>query len=77
MKDEGELNAAKRLITDVTRTYPYFFDVVVYDALACNSQWINQCLDLELDIVVRAKKNKNNSLKEIKNYVNKLDPIEI
>ncbi len=74
-KDEGELNAAKRLITDVSKTYYNLFDVVVYDALACNSKWINHCLDLGLDIVVRAKKNK--SVKSIKWQTNKCDPVEI
>jgi hypothetical protein len=54
-KDEGELTAAKRLITDISSSYPKFIDVVVYDALACNSQWINHCLGMGLDVVVRAK----------------------
>ena len=72
-KDEGELNAAKRLLTDATRTYADFFDVVVYDALACNSQWINHCLGLDLDIVVRAKKNK--CVKKVKRKANKHGPV--
>ena len=72
-KDEGELNAAKRLITDVTKTYADLFDVVVYDALACNSQWINHCLGLNLGIVVRAKKNK--CVKKVKRKANKLGPV--
>ncbi len=76
-KDEGEINAAKRLITGVTRTYSNLFDVVVYDALACNSQWINHCLDLDLDVVVRAKKNKNTSLKKVKRCANKRGPIAV
>ncbi len=74
-KDEGELNAAKRLLTDISKPYSNLFDVVVYDALACNSKWINHCLDLGLDIVVRAKKNK--SVKSIKCQTNKCDPVEI
>ncbi|MDW7658572.1 MAG: hypothetical protein SCM11_15500 [Bacillota bacterium] len=40
-KEEDELTAAKRLITDITDSYPKLIDVVVYDALACNSQWIH------------------------------------
>ena len=72
-KDEGELNAAKRLITDVTRTYADLFDVVVYDALACNSQWFNHCLNLGLDIVVQAKKNK--CVKKVKRLANKHGPV--
>jgi len=76
-KDEGELNVAKRLITDVSRTYGNLFDVLVYDALACNSKWINHCLKLGADVVVRVKKNNNNSIRAIKKKINKQDPIEI
>ena len=76
-KDEGEMTAAKRLIADVSRAHPKVIDVVVYDALACNSQWINHCLSLGLDVVVRAKKNNNNSLKAIKKIVHKLDPVVV
>ena len=46
VKDEGEQNVAKRPISDVAITYPNLIDVVVYDALACNSQRINHCLNL-------------------------------
>jgi len=42
-KDEGELNVAKRLITSVMKSHNKLIDVVVYDALACNSMWINHC----------------------------------
>ena len=39
-KNEGELIASKHLISDVTRTFRNFIDVVVYDSLGCNSIWI-------------------------------------
>ena len=42
-KDEGELNVAKRLISSVLKSHEKLIDVVVYDALACNSIWINHC----------------------------------
>ena len=77
IKDEGELVASKQLISDVTGSFKNFVDIVVYDALACNSIWINHCLDLGVDVVVREKKNKNNSLKEVKAKTNKQDPTEI
>ena len=76
-KDEGELIAEKRLIADIRSSYPKLIDVVVYDALACNSKWINHCLDSKDDCVVRAKKNNNNSIKTIKKKVNKLDPVAV
>jgi len=76
-KDEGELNVAKRLISDVSTTYENLFDVVVYDALACNSVWINYCLALKIDVIVRAKDNNINSLKQVKKSTNKKEPVEI
>ncbi|OOM72225.1 hypothetical protein [Clostridium sp. BL-8] len=40
-KGEGEQNVAKRLLTDVVSVHKSLIEVVVYDALACNSVWIN------------------------------------
>jgi hypothetical protein len=51
--------------------------VVVYDALACNSQWINHCINLGVDVIVQAKNNKNNSIRKIRKRVNKLDPVDV
>ncbi len=76
-KDEGELNVAKRLISDVSENYKKFVDIVVYDALACNSIWINHCQNLGVDVIVRAKENNIKSLKQVKKKTNKQDPIEI
>ncbi len=61
--------------TDVTKTYADLFDVVVYDALACNSLWFNHCLNLGLDFVVRAKKNK--CVKKVKRLANKHGPVAV
>ena len=69
--------ASKNLISDVSRTYKNFIDVVVYDALACNSIWISNCIELGIDAIVRVKKNKNNSIKQVKREVNKQDTNEI
>jgi hypothetical protein len=76
-KNEGELNVAKRLMSSVVKSHKSFIDVVVYDALACNSIWINHCKDLGIDAIVRAKNNNNKSLRKVKKKVNKLDPIEV
>ncbi len=74
-KDEGELISSKQLISDISISFKNFVDVVVYDALACNSVWLNHCLDLGIDVVVRVKKNKNNCIKEVKAKTNKQDPV--
>jgi hypothetical protein len=76
-KDEGEINVSKRLISDVFTTYKNLIDVVVYDALACNSVWINHCIELKVDVIVRAKNNKNSSIREVKRKTNKQEPGEV
>jgi hypothetical protein len=76
-KNEGELTAAKRLIERVSNDHKGFVDVIVYDAIACNSEWINTCIDAKIDTVVRVKKNNINSIEEVKYRVNKLAPAEI
>ena len=44
---EGEQNVAKRLLTDVVSVHKKLIDVVVYDALACNSVWMCDTLQYE------------------------------
>ena len=76
-KDEGELSVGKRLISDVVKSHRRLLDVVVYDALACNSIWINHCKTLGIDAIVRAKNNNNNSLRLAKKKVNKTEAVEV
>ena len=76
-KDEGELSVAKRLISSVVKSHKKLIDVVVYDALACNSIWINQCKDLGVITIIRAKNNNNNSLRLAKKTVNKTEAVEV
>lgn len=51
-------------------------DIVVYDALVCNSVWINHCISHDVEVVVRAKNNKNNKVRQVKKKVNKQEPIK-
>jgi len=74
-KDEGELTASKRLISKVSKRLKRKVDVVVYDALACNSVWINHLINLKIDVVVRVKKNNNRSLKDAKQSLSKSEPV--
>lgn len=70
-KDEGELTVAKRLLTKVIKEYKHTIDVVVYDALACNSVWINHCIESKVIPVIQVKDNNIISIKEVKTRVNK------
>ena len=76
-KDEGEQNVAKRLLTDVVSVHKKLINVVVYDALACNSVWINHCVKHDVEVIVRAKNNNNNSIREVKKRVNKSETVEV
>jgi len=76
-KDEGELNVAKRLISSVVKSHKKLIDVVVYDALACNSIWINHCKNFGIDVIVRAKNNNNNSLRLAKRETNKSEVVQV
>lgn len=76
-KDEGELNASKRLLKRVAGSHKGLVDIVVYDALACNSIWINHCRNLGVDLIVRVKENNVSSVKQVKKKTNKQEPAEV
>jgi len=75
-KGEGEQSAAKRLLTDVVSVHKRLIEVGVYDALACNSVWINHCIEHGVDVIVRTN-NNNNRIKEVKKKVNKSEKAEV
>jgi len=75
-KDEGELNVAKRLLSRVVDTHKNLVDIVTYDALACNSKFVNHCIELGVDAIIRVKQNNNNSIKKVKKKVNKKEKVE-
>lgn len=76
-KDEGELTVAKRLIKRALENHKKLIDVVVYDAIACNSEWIKTCIEAGVETVVRVKNNNIESVREIRKKVNKLDEVEV
>ena len=76
-KDEGEQSVAKRLLTDVVSVHKKLIGVVVYDALDCNSVWINNCIEHGVDAIVRTKNNNNNGIREVKKRVNKSERVEV
>lgn len=77
LKNKGELTAAKRLIKRVYKEHKNFVDVIVYDALACNPEWINICIKLGIDTVVGVKQNNVNAVKKTKYKANKSQPVAI
>jgi hypothetical protein len=63
-KDEGELTGAKRLLKNLHKKHHHFADVIVYDALACNSPWINAAKSCGIDAVVRVKNERLDIVKD-------------
>ena len=62
-QDEGELTAAYRLLRRVKQTYPWI-DVVVGDGLYANGPFLTLAEELGLGVVVIARKNGDEPLKE-------------
>ena len=67
---EGELITAKRLLNRAISTHKGLVDVVTYDALACNSVFLNECLNLNIDAVIRVKDNYNLAIRNVKRETN-------
>lgn len=65
------------MISRVSKHFKGKIDVIVYDALACNSIWTNHLINLKIDTVVRVKKNNNRSLRDAKRMLNKSEPVEV
>lgn len=64
------------MIKRLSETHKSFIDIIVYDAIGCNSEWINACINSGINAVVRVKGNHINSIKEVKRIVNKSEPAE-
>ena len=71
---EGELISAKRLLNRAVSTHKGLIDVVTYDALACNSIFLNECIALNIDAVIRVKDNYNLSIRKVKTLTNTKQP---
>ncbi len=71
---EGELIAAKRLLNKAVSAHKGFVDVITYDAFACNSIFLNECLNLNIDAVIRVKDNYNLAIRKVKKETNTKHP---
>ena len=67
----GELVSSQKLLNRVVSAHSGLIDVVAYDALACNSPFINHCINLNIDAVIRIKKSHIKSIKKVKKQTNK------
>jgi len=66
----GELITARKLLNRVVSSHNGLIDVVAYDALACNSPFINECRNLNIEAVIRVKKSHVLSINKVKKETN-------
>jgi len=50
----------------VVSAHDGLIDVVAYDALACNAPFINECINQDIDAVIRVKKSHILSIKKLR-----------
>lgn len=74
MLGEGERAAAQRLLERVLRDYPRAFDVVVADALYCCAPFINFVIDCGKDVVVVAKDDRYEIVKDAESFLQNKSP---
>ena len=66
----GELITSRKLLNRVVSSHNGLIDVVAYDALACNSPFINECRNLNIEAVIRVKKSHMLTIKKVKKETN-------
>jgi len=71
-KDEGELTGGKRLIKRLKEEHGHFADVIVADALYCNSKWIEEVTGIGMDAVIRVKDARLKITKKAKKLFEKV-----
>lgn len=71
---EGEREAAQRLLKRILADYPRAFDVVVADALYCCAPFINSVVDSGKDIVVVAKDDRFDIVKDAERFFQNKPP---
>ena len=71
---EGEREAAQRLLERVLKDYPRAFDVVVADALYCCAPFINFVNDYGKDIIVVAKDERMDIVKDAESFLRDKSP---
>jgi hypothetical protein len=62
-KDEGEMTGVKRLLKKLNKKHYHFADVIVADALYMNAPFINLVKSIGMDVVIRAKDQRLNIVK--------------
>ena len=67
---EGELITARKLANRAVLAHNGLIDFVAYDALACNSPFVNECIKLNIEAVIKVKKSNMLSIKKVKKETN-------
>ena len=72
---QSEIVTSRNLLNRVISEHHGLIDVLAYDALALNAPFINECINLNIDAVIRVKKSYILSVKAVKRITNKKDYI--
>jgi len=72
---QSEIITSRKLLNRVVSEHNGLIDVLAYDALALNSPFINECINLNIDAVIRVKKSYILSVKNVKRLTNKKECI--
>ena len=72
---QSEIITSRNLLNRVVSEHKGLIDVLAYDALALNAPFINECINLNIDAVIRVKKSHILSVKKVKRITNKKDYI--
>ena len=70
---QSEIKTSKNLMNRVVSEHSGLIDVLAYDALALNAPFISECINLNIDAVIRVKKSYILSVKNVKRLTNKKD----
>ena len=63
---QSEIKTSKNLMNRVVSEHSGLIDVLAYDTLALNALFINECINLNIDAVIRVKKSYILSVKKVK-----------
>ena len=76
-KDEGEMTGVKRLLKNLNKTHYHFADVITADALYMNAPFINLVKSIGMDVVIRAKDERLNIVKDALGLFKNREPAHI
>jgi len=73
-KDEGEINAAKRLVEQLYKRFHHFTNILVCDALYAKASFINLVTHFRINLIIRMKDKRLHIVKDALGLFSKREP---